>query len=323
MFAVIEEEGSGVCYMARRSLRALLAVCVLFLTPVPASATFHLMEIVEIFPGTDSDPAAQYVMLQMYAAGQNLVHQHFVEVFDTNGQELGKFTFTQDVANGADMSTVLIATAEAQSLFNLEADLQMMPTPGLPGGYLGAGSAAVAVVSFIQPAGGAVCYDFIDCVAWGTFSATAAGALTVQPEKPFIAPTGLTLGMAMHRDILDSLGKTNDFALAPPEPKNNAGQTGQISETPTPTPSATVTPTGVPNTPVSTATVAPTSVPANTPVPTGMGGGGGGGGGCGVAPLVQDTRGGALLVLLPLLSLLRWRGKGLVSLCRVMGRIGR
>jgi hypothetical protein len=211
--------------MIRKTLNALVVVCVFALLPAQVRATFHLMKVVEVFPGTATDPTAQYIMLQMYFPGQNFVAGHSVAVFDTNGMTLGTFTFPSDLANGADLATILIATPDAQTLFGVTADLMMTPV--------------------IPAAGGAVCYDVIDCVAWGSFS--APNTLPVPPGTPFNAPTGLVLGMAMHRD-LSSGGSVTNFVLAPPEPRNNAGQTGMLGATPTPgatatpTPAATVTP---------------------------------------------------------------------------------
>ena len=40
----------------------------------PAVASFHLMRIMEVFPGTVSAPNAQYVMIRSYAAGQKFLH---------------------------------------------------------------------------------------------------------------------------------------------------------------------------------------------------------------------------------------------------------
>ena len=49
---------------------------------LPASATFHLMKVVEVFPGTAAAPNAQYVVIQMYATGQNFVAGHAITVFN-------------------------------------------------------------------------------------------------------------------------------------------------------------------------------------------------------------------------------------------------
>ena len=117
----------------------------------PAFASFHLMKIMEVFPGTVAAPNAQYVMIRSYAAGQTLLGSHQIHVYDAVGTEVtgSPFTFPGSVANGPDQMEVLIATPEAATLFNLDADLTM--TPVLP------------------LSGGKVCYDAIDCVAWGSY----------------------------------------------------------------------------------------------------------------------------------------------------------
>jgi hypothetical protein len=208
--------------MRRTMLAGLLGLSVLVFQSVPATASFHLVKIVEVFPGTTSDPAAQYVVLQAYFAGQNFVARHSLTVFDATGTQVGTFTFGSNVSNGANLATMLIATASAQDLFGINADLTMTPA--------------------IQPGGGAVCWDVFDCVAWGSFD--AANLLPRPPGTPFNAPDGLLLDMAMHRDLSGG-GAVTGFAFAPPAPRNNAGQSGTLG--PTPTPSATPTPTVPPS----------------------------------------------------------------------------
>ncbi len=202
-----------------RKLFLALAAGGCLLTATPTWATFHLMHIVEVFPGAAAEPTAQYVMLQMYFPAQTFVAGHTVTVFDAGGSNLGTFTFGSNVGNGADLATILIATADAQTFFDVGADLTMMPVMPL--------------------SGGAVCWDVIDCVAWGSFSAT--NALPAPLSAPIFDPgTGLVLDMAMHRD-LSAGGTVTDFVLAPPAPKNNAGQDGTLPAQ-SPTPSATATP---------------------------------------------------------------------------------
>jgi hypothetical protein len=207
--------------MHRRTLPGLLILSALLLLPLPASATFHLVKIVEVFPGATVEPSAQYVVLQMYFPGQNLVKTHSLTVFDATGTKVGTFTFGGNVSNGANLATMLVATPTAEDLFGINADLMMTPV--------------------LQAGGGAACWDVVDCVAWGSFD--AANLLPKAPGTPFNAPTGLLLDMAMHRD-LSSGGAATSFAFAPPAPKNNAGQSGTLG--PTPTPSATPTPVVTP-----------------------------------------------------------------------------
>jgi len=219
------ERGTG--SVARSAITACTLGLVLHLLSLPAVAAFHLIKIVEVFPGTASNPAAQYVMLQMYAAGENFVGGHFVDVFDANGASLGGGNFGAAVPNGANGSTLFVATADAVALFGIEADLIM--------------------TAAIDAAGGAACWGrpfAVDCVAWGEFS--APGALPVSPGTPFNAPAGLVLGQAMHRDIIDGFGNTTNFAFAAPAPKNNAGEIGRLSETPVPDATSTPTPTVTP-----------------------------------------------------------------------------
>lgn len=203
--------------MNRKTLGALLVALVFILVPGQASASFHLVKVVEVFAGATTEPTAQYIMLQMYSPGQVLVSGHQVGVFDANGTSLGTFTFSHNLANGANLATMWIATPTAVDLFGINADLTMTPV--------------------IPASGGAVCYDVIDCVTWGNFSASGLPRL---PEPPFNPAGGLVLDMAMHR-TLSSGGGVTDFVFAPPAPKNNAGDTG----VPLPTPQPTATPTPV------------------------------------------------------------------------------
>jgi hypothetical protein len=194
-------------------LAVALAMGWLFFTS-PARAVFHLMMVVDVFPGHASAPNAQYVELQMYSAGQNLVGGHAVQVFNAAGTVIGTFTFPANVANGADQASILIATTEAQTLFGVTADLVMTPV--------------------INPAGGKVCFDIspIDCVAWGNYTGSPTGV-----GSPF-SPGGLPLGYSAQRKrgadgILNPTDDTGDsatdFAAAHPSPRNNANATGSLA----------------------------------------------------------------------------------------------
>ncbi len=196
-------------------LGALLALGWL-LSTLPVRAAFHIMMVVEVFPGTASNPGAQYVELQMFAPGQNLVSGHSVQIFDAAGTPVGTFTFPADLPNGANQASILIATAEAQSIFNATADLIMTP--------------------LISASGGKACFDGPtppDCVAWGNYSGSPAGV-----GSPF-SPGGLPLGQAAHRrldrgtaGVLDPLDDTDDsagdFVSGSPTPRNNANVTGVL-----------------------------------------------------------------------------------------------
>jgi cysteine-rich repeat protein len=189
----------------------------------PASAAFHLMKVVEVFPGTAAAPAAQYVVIQMYAAGQNIVSGHEIIVYGATGTEITRFTFTANVGSGANQAKILIATPEAAALFGVTADLTM--TASLPA------------------AGGAICFDALDCVAWGAYTgAGAVGTAFNSPAAPVAAQPnrGLVAARAIKRRLdiaggattLDAADDTNnsanDFVFGLPSPRNNADQDGTI-----------------------------------------------------------------------------------------------
>jgi uncharacterized protein (TIGR03382 family) len=167
------------------------------------------MQITEVFPGTNAQPNAQYIELQMYSAGQNVVSGHTVTVFDAAGTQVMTYTFAANVASGTNQSTILIATTQAQTLFGVTADLIMTPT--------------------IPAAGGKVCFEAIDCVAWGNYTGGGAPSVVGQPAYE---TRGLVLGRSLTRKLganamLDGGDDTGvsatDFERALPTPRNNAG----------------------------------------------------------------------------------------------------
>ena len=199
-------------------LASLFALCGLgvVLGGNPAQASFHLMKVVEVFPGTTATPSAQYVVLQMYFPQQRFVTGHSVTISDASGIAIANFAFTGSVANGADQTKILIATAEAAALFGVSADLTM--TASLP------------------LAGGKVCFDAIpvDCVGWGNYAPASADVAVGTPLP------GLVLGRAIQRrlDIAggtttlesadDTNNSANDFVFGAPAPRRNSGQAGTV-----------------------------------------------------------------------------------------------
>ncbi|MBK8284853.1 MAG: hypothetical protein IPK97_08145 [Ahniella sp.] len=205
--------------MLRVVLLALLA-CV----AGPAFSAFHLMKIVEVFPGTALRPDAQYVVLQMYNSGQNQVMGHNVQVFDAAGNQTNSFAFLGNVPNGSNQARIFIATADAATFFALTADLVMLPV--------------------LPRAGGKVCFDSIDCVAWGNYTGPA-GTGDAGINTPFNRPGQVgtigTGGLVSGRSALRSLGgdgvlqnsdDTNnssvDFSIGLPAPRNNAAGLGVV-----------------------------------------------------------------------------------------------
>ena len=196
----------------------LLALVWLLAAAAPASANHHFMKIREVFAGANGQPSAQFVELQMYASGQNIVGGKQIVVYDSAGAVINTFTFPANVANPANQSSILIATAAAASFFGVTPDLTI--TPVIP--------AAGGKVCFIRPSPLTV----VDCVSWGSYSGSSVGT-----GAPFNPAGGLVTGSSALRDIsggtsptlLQAADDTNDsaadFDLANPTPRNNAGAT--------------------------------------------------------------------------------------------------
>jgi hypothetical protein len=177
------------------------------LLAAPAAATFHEMSIREVYPGSAAQAESEYVELQMWSAGQNFVSGHPVRTYDAGGAVTGTATFTADVPAGANQSTILIATPAAVSAFGASADLALAPDT-------------------LDPAGGAVCWENLDCVSWGGFS----GSLPSPAGTPAAA---IPDGMALRRTIApgcatlleagdDHDNSAVDFAAVFPAPRPNS-----------------------------------------------------------------------------------------------------
>ncbi len=200
--------------MRPRRRAALAAAALALVVPAclapAASATFHEMSVREIYPGSVADPNAEYVELQMWAAGQNHVGGHVLRTYDAAGTAIAADAFGSDVPGGANQSTILIATPEAEAEFGIVADGALSPSGQL------------------DPAGGAVCWENLDCVSWGGF----AGSLPSPAGTP-AAPAGIPDGMALRRTIApgcatllepsdDRDNSAVDFSAVFPGPRPNS-----------------------------------------------------------------------------------------------------
>jgi hypothetical protein len=201
---------SGLHRIPRAFWAGALAVAVLACGATPAQATFHEMSIREIYPGSIAQPDAEYVELQMWAPGQNLVGGHSLKTYNASGALVGTTTFANDVSGAANQSTILLATAAAESEFGVVPDAAMTPNQ-------------------LDPLGGAVCWaESIDCVSWGSFS----GSLTSPAGSP-ATPSGIPDGMALRRTISpgcatlleptdDHNNSAADFSPVFPSPRPNS-----------------------------------------------------------------------------------------------------
>jgi hypothetical protein len=179
-----------------------------------AQADHHLIYVREVHRGATT--ANDYIVLQMYADGQNVaLNTHYIDILDSTGMASAEYPLP-NVASGASQRTILIGnTGVAGADFN---------------------NAGVAI-----PGNGAVCYDEtngyngtggLDCVAWGSFTGTTHPLSS--PGLPVALPgLGLATNQSLVRTIsrgcatlLDSADDTNnsaaDFALGTPIGRNNS-----------------------------------------------------------------------------------------------------
>jgi len=161
----------------------------------PAKAAFHFMKVREVHAGTLLEANADFVELQMYSAGQQFVGNHLLTLYDQNGASR-ECTIPQNVTNGANQETILFATTQAQTAFATNADF--------------------TIPAFLEHGGGAVCFENVDCVSWGSFPGGAAA--TDQdggPGTPFGG--GIPIGESIDRKLganntLEATDDTNDSA---------------------------------------------------------------------------------------------------------------
>jgi hypothetical protein len=194
----------------RLVMTALAALAAALVWASTAQATFHLMSIREVYPGSTAHSDSGYVELQMYASGQDLVSGHALTVYNAAGSVSGTFTFSSNVANAANQQTILIGDSGVQSAFGVAPDLTVS----------GIG---------IGAAGGAACWaGSIDCVSWGSFGGSTPSASGSPAD-----PSGIPDGKALRRTIepgcptlLEGSDDTNDsvadFFEATPNPRNNS-----------------------------------------------------------------------------------------------------
>jgi hypothetical protein len=187
---------------------AVVATSLFALLPAPASATFHEMSVREVYPGSIANPNAEYVELQMWNSGQEFVGGHVLHVYGSTGAKADTL-LPSDVGNGVNQATILIATPEATTQFSVNADF------------------ALSSSGQLDPNGGAVCWESLDCVSWGAFSggplpSPAGSPAPVIPDemalRRTIAPSCSTLLEV--KDDRDN--SAQDFSAVFPSPRPNS-----------------------------------------------------------------------------------------------------
>jgi hypothetical protein len=192
-----------------------VAVAAGLLAAPAAEATFHLIKVREVHPGTTDS----YVELQMYASGQGFLGGRSMTVYDAAGALVHSSTFSAGVPNQQNQQTVLIGGSGVQGAFGVAPDLV---DSGLS----------------LPAAGGAACWNAggipADCVAWGNFSGGAAlqSATGTSAGAPASAG-GIAAGKAIRRTIApgcptlleesdDSNSSAANFAEVTPAPRNDS-----------------------------------------------------------------------------------------------------
>lgn len=185
-------------------------VLALLMLPAGAAASFHLMRISEVHPGTAINPDGAFVELQMVAANQNHIAGHEIVVYDAGGNPTTTVPIPADVTNGENNATILLGDI---SVTNADVDAN--------------------IGTFVIPAGGAVCFPDgspPDCVAWGNF--TGGASLPGETGTP-AAPGGIPDGSSLSRSkapgcatLLEPSDDTDqsaaDFTLTAPTPRPNS-----------------------------------------------------------------------------------------------------
>jgi hypothetical protein len=208
-----------------------VAACVLAVPP-GALASNHLVKIREVYAGSAANVNSEYVELQAYAPGQNLLTgQVSFRFYDATGTQTFAFVPASNPPNAESQRRILVISQAAATEFNL------------PSGY------TLSDGNYITDAGGAVCYETnsgaADCVSWGNFDNTT---LTPLPSATGgnVDPPGIPDGSAISRSIsrgcasmLEAGDDTNnpvDWSDVTPAPLNNASTTPEK-----PCPNTTIT----------------------------------------------------------------------------------
>ncbi len=192
-----------------------LAIAATALLAAPASATFHLIKIREVYTGG----TASYVELQTLAAAENLVQNHHLGVYNSDGSLNHDYTLPNNVSASPTNATVLIAGPGYAAAF------PSGPTPDEPDANLN-----------LSASGGAVCWiegSPPDCVAWGNFTGPLPSHVPAFVVGNPASPSGVAAGNALRRTIApgcstlleeadDSDDSATDFSEQTPNPRANA-----------------------------------------------------------------------------------------------------
>jgi hypothetical protein len=171
-----------------------------------AQASFHLIYVSEVYPGSTAQPQSSYVELQMYEDEEHFLGNHSVTLYNSAGGTIGTFAVPADLPGPSiSQQTALVGDDGVEAAFGVKPDL-------------------ISSSFNIPAAGGAACWTGLDCVSWGSFSGSTSPASGV--SAPGI-PNGSALARRISRgpcaNRLDEQDDSNDsdtdFVDAPPSPQ--------------------------------------------------------------------------------------------------------
>lgn len=182
---------------------------ILCLAAAPARAEWgDGVDVYKVFLGAYPAPNAYYVMLDV-SEGDNFILYSKLLIYGPGSGGVDDpphvLELYDHVATG---HFALIANEAAESLFNVEADLQLDLQ--------------------LRREGGKICFEgrgVVDCVAWGDYTGPAEGVGT-----PFNAPDPPELSTSILRKQPGPVDDSNeDFVIGDPWPTNIWGETGLTS----------------------------------------------------------------------------------------------
>jgi hypothetical protein len=202
----------------RSCLAGLIAVFLAAVAAAPASATFHLIKVSEVYPDGSIDNA-DFIELQMYADGQNLVGTHWIGIYNAGNYFDGPYQLPSNVANGQSQRTILIGGSGVQSRFGVTPDF-VIPNLNVPSN----GS-----VCWLSSTMGTRPSDIgLDCVSFQDgWNGTNIPSPTGNAAPAIPAGKSLTRRIDAACPTLlegadDSDDSATDFAITDPTPRNNA-----------------------------------------------------------------------------------------------------
>jgi hypothetical protein len=185
--------------LARLLVVSSLVTAGLAVAPSAARADFHFMEVQEVSAGTIAHPNADFAELEMTQPNQGVVSGHQLILYDAAGSAM-ECTLPGNVPNDDLGHPVLIGTTEFQANEAFDDPDFLIPP-------------------LLHSDGGAVCWEDIDCVSWGTFSGTTTHPAGT-PEAGGIPPD-----QSIDR-VADTNNSDTDFVDDPtPDPNANADST--------------------------------------------------------------------------------------------------